>query len=296
MGGGARQRRDKNARDRRAALKRALVFSARGHYRDAEACLREALKAARNSAHVLATERCELWNELGMVCKYLGKFDSAERYYRLALRRADDLETGPRREQLLADLYHNLGGIEHSRRHFRRAERYARKGLQIRLRCVAAGDLTVASDRAALAAILDGLQRYGESKKLYNQALRTYCREYGPSHFEIAVILNNLGVLYAAIGRPKRAYLYYRSALEMKRREVGGSHPDVAVTMNNLATLQAAQGRPDLARIWFAKAIRLLDSSWGGAHPISRAVRRNQQIRGIRQSAYSREGARPHLV
>lgn len=175
-------------------------------------------------------DRPAVWNQLGMVCKYSGKFDAAERYYRLALRHARRCAKGPEREFFIATLYHNLGGVEHSRRRFSRGEKYARKGLRLRLDWAAPNSLAVASDRAALAAILDGLHRPDESEELYHRALRTYRREYGPRHPEIAVILNNLGALYAATARPKRAESHYLAALRMKRGLLGTSHPDVAVT------------------------------------------------------------------
>ena len=108
-----------------------------------------------------------------MVCKYLGKFHSAERYYRQALRCAGQLE-GQKRNHLIADLFHNLGGVEHSRGRFARGERYARKGLRLRLQFSAAGSPAVASDLAGLAAILYGLGKVDEAGKLYRRALSIY--------------------------------------------------------------------------------------------------------------------------
>jgi tetratricopeptide (TPR) repeat protein len=259
-----------------ALLKRALSYSSRGDYRRAEACLREALEFGKRHPGSFGIDRAALWNELGMVRKYLGKFDSAERYYRLALRCARQRPKTAEREFFLANLYHNLGGVEHSRRRFGIAEKYARKGLELRLKCTGSDSLAVASDRAALAAILDGRHRYGESKRCYFHALKVYRREYGASHPEIAVVLNNLGALYQATGRPKLAESYYRAALRMKRRELGASHPDIGVTMNNLAMLHRGQGRCELAESWFKRALQILNSSLGSSHPVTQELRNNQ--------------------
>jgi tetratricopeptide (TPR) repeat protein len=256
-------------------LERALDYSARGEYRRTEHCLRKALKSSEQCTGGFVTDYPALWNQLGMVCKYLGKLDSAERYYHLALRRARQCPKSAEREFFLANVYHNLGGVEHSRRRFSRGEKYARKALQLRRKCAVPSSLAVASDRAALAAILDGLHRYEESEGHYQQALRAYRREYGASHPEIAVILNNLGALYQATGLPKRAESHYRAALRMKRRELGAYHPDVAVTANNLAMLHRSQGRFQAARVWFKKALQILDASLGRSHPRARNVRKN---------------------
>jgi len=255
-------------------VKTALRGSARGDYRLAEQRLQQALKLARSSTTLSEVGRPALWNELGMVCKYLGKFDKAERYYRRALRYARRFSKTADREFFLADLYHNLGGLEHARQHFSRAETYARKGLQLRLGCAKPDSIAVAADRAALAAILDGLDKHAESERHYRAALRTYRREYGPDHLEIALILNNLGALCQATGRTRRAEFYCRSALEMKRRKLGDSHPDVAVTMNNLGMLYVGLGKSSLARVYLQQAVQILKATLGARHPSTRAVGR----------------------
>jgi tetratricopeptide (TPR) repeat protein len=261
-------------------LERALGHSSRGDYRLAERCLHKALESADRCAADFVVDRPALWNELGIVCKYLGKLDSAERYYRSALRYARQRPKTAEREFFLANLYHNLGGVEHSRRRFAMAEKYARKGLEIRLKCTPSNRLAVASDRAALAAILDGLHRHGESRKLYSQALKIYGREYGASHPEIAVILNNIGAMYHAKNHRRRAKFYYLMALQMKRRVCGENHPDIAVTMNNLALLYALQGVSRMATLWFRKALCILELTLGCSHPNSIVVRQNMQRLG----------------
>jgi tetratricopeptide (TPR) repeat protein len=253
----------------------AARHASHGLYREAEGCLRKALRlfAGRDATPTL--DDLLLWNELGMACKYSGKFGSAMRCYRLALRHAPRLLAGRERNFFLANLYHNLGGLEHSRRRFPRGERYARKSLELRRKVAGANSLAVAADKAALAAILDGQSKFAESEKLYRQALRTYCREYGTSHPEIAVILNNLGALYQATARCSRAKSSYRAALEMKRSELGVSHPDVAVTLNNLALCYQSRGDTKAARRCFRRAVRILVATLGNSHPNTRTVRSN---------------------
>src|SRR6266581_6901464 len=153
-----------------ALRKKAGRHSVRGNYGAAAACLRRALRGGASPG----PDRLMLWNERGMVCKYGGEFDMAERYYRLALRHARRCFTGKARDFFLANVRHNLGGLEHSRGRFSRAEKYARKSVELRLKAGAPDSLAVASDRAALAAILDGLHKFTESEKHYLLALRVY--------------------------------------------------------------------------------------------------------------------------
>jgi tetratricopeptide (TPR) repeat protein len=151
--------------------------------------------------------------------------------------------------------------------------------LELRLNCNASDTLAVASDRAALGAILHGLCKYAESERNYLRALRIYHHEYGARHQEIAVLLNNLAAVCHATGRPRRAEYYYLAALRMKGKLLGRSHPDLAVTMNNLALLFKSQGRIRAARALMEKALRILESTLGGWHPSTICVQQN--LRGL---------------
>ena len=63
---------------------------------------------------------CRVLNRMGMRHKYAGRFTAAERAYRGAMALALTRRTPD--AAVLADLYHNLGGLEHARRRFAAAE------------------------------------------------------------------------------------------------------------------------------------------------------------------------------
>jgi tetratricopeptide (TPR) repeat protein len=256
-------------------LERATHCSVFGKYCRAETLLLRALRLAGPIGPLSNCDQLCLWIELGMVYKYLGEFSKAAEFYRLASQHASSYLEGRQLDFFLANLYHNLGGLEHSRRRYRRGERYARKSLKLRRKVSGENSLGAASDMAGLAALLDGLGKFQESERLYRKALKIYRRNYGPSHRENAVILNNLAALYHATGRTMKAKAQYRVALEMKRRELGASHPDVGVTLNNLGILYTTQGKTRAALTCFQKALRILDQALGKAHPNTRAVRGN---------------------
>jgi len=248
-------------------------YASRGDYRGAETCLMAELRSAR----VPATDRIFLWNELGMVYKYLGKFHEARQLYRRALREARLCLKGAPREFFLANLYHNLGGLEHARRRFRCGERFARKGLQLRRRVMSGRSLAIAVDMAALAALLDGQKKFAEAERLYRRALPIYRREYGASHGETAILLTNLAAVSQATGRFQVARRYYRHALKMKRQKFGVSHPSVAVTLNNLGMLHRAQGDRRQAKRCIGAALRILLRFFGSRHFQYKTVNKNYQ-------------------
>ena len=254
---------------------RAIYCSAFGKYRKAESLLLTGLRLAGPLGTRPGRDHLFLWNELGMVYKYLGKFQKAEQCYRLALRHVRRSMEGGERDFFLANLYHNLGGLEHSRRRYQRGEKYAQKSLELRCKVSGVRSLGAALDMAALAAIIDGLGRFEESEALYHKALKIYRSEYGPSHRDNAVIMNNLAALGQATERPAEAEAQYGAALETKRRELGSSHPDVGITLNNLGMLYGSQRKTAAALECFQTAVRILNQSLGGPHPNTRAVRGN---------------------
>lgn len=267
-----RKHADGRATDPDLLTEAAACFSARGKYAAAEKRLLQTAKSLCRKGSSSRRERAVVWNALGIICKYLGKFRSAGRYYHQALRSVSHLT---RCDSLIADLYHNLGGLEHSRGRFTLALKYARKGLALRLQSELRDSPSVASDLIALAAILVGLKKYDESEKLYYRALRVYRSQFGAFQAEIAVVLNNLGALHQAAGRYQRAGLFYRAALSSKRRVLGDSHPDLVLTMNNLGTLYYAQDRVSNASFWIGRALCLARVALGRSHPVTRTLESN---------------------
>src|SRR6185295_7823516 len=123
-------------------------------------------------------ERCDgrdgvlvmaMLNRLGMIHKYQARFADARRVFTRALAIARTrLRAG---DVAFAVLFHNLGGLEHARGHFARAEVWARRGLALRARALGVEHRDVARDLAALAAILDGRRRHAEAELLHLRAL-----------------------------------------------------------------------------------------------------------------------------
>jgi len=254
--------------------RRAICESAHGNYHTAQQLFGAALRGlgprGPTRRHLL------LWNELGMVCKYLGKFDAAQGFYLRALRHAGRCFQGLDLDSFLADIYHNLGGLNHSRRRFARGAQFARKGIALR-RKSARGALPLASDLVALAANLDGLRRFRQSERLYRQALPAYRRYYGSVHPETSLILHNLAAVYQRTGCLRQAESLYRTALRIRRRKLGEHHPDTAFFLNNLGTLLLAQQDFHAASSCFREALEILQSSFGRRHYAAVVISRNLQ-------------------
>lgn len=241
-------------------------------YSEAEIDLREALALAerRLGANDLATAR--VLNQLGMLAKYTARFDEGHADYLRALAIAEATGDDP---LLIADLCHNLGGLEHAREDFAAGEPFARRAVEIRARILGPDDPAVAADRAALAALLDGQGRYEEAEALYVEAIAVWERMAGPPPIELAVSLNNLAAIDQARGRLEPAEPLYRRALALKERLLPPGHPDLAMTLNNLAVLCRKEGRLAEAAGLYARALDIFARALGPDHPKARTCRAN---------------------
>jgi tetratricopeptide (TPR) repeat protein len=233
--------------------------------------LRAAAEAASRDAGDSSLESAYACNRLGIASKFAGRFDEAEAAYARALPIAESaLEAEP---DLLASLLHNLGGLAHSRGLYAEAEPFARRGLALREeRC---NDRPgVAADQAALAAILEGQERWAESEELYRRALEIW--ECEGDDYEIAMTLNGLAAVVRFSGRPEEAEPLFRRALEMIEAERGPGHPESATVRNNLAMLLNATGRAAEALPLLEQATKDLNEMLGPDHPATRDVRANR--------------------
>ena len=233
-------------------------------YADAEQHLRQALQLARSALGEEDDDVVSALNSLGVLYKYTGRFDEAETLYGGAIA---VVEAGRRDEATLATLCHNLGGLEHARGAYARAEPPARRAVELRERALGPDHPSVAADVAALAAIVEARGGHAEAEAMYRRALAIFERVYGPEHYEIAVTLNNLAGIREAAGQPEEAEALYRRALSIKEALLGADHPDVAMTLNNLALLLASIGRGAEAALLYARALQTFAAHLERSHP-----------------------------
>ena len=145
-------------------------------YSEAEENLKRALALALESFGEASDEASNARNNLGILYKYTGKFDDAKILYETALA---NIEREYGREHIsTASLYHNLGGLEHARGDFAAGEEPARKAWEIRANALGSHHPDALADAVAYAGVLDGLERYDESEKIYRDVLVEYEKIY----------------------------------------------------------------------------------------------------------------------
>lgn len=246
-----------------ACLVTAAAWRAAGHYREARQFAQAALRRAPAPMWIAAAH-----NELGVIGKFAGHFDEAERHYHAARPLIRKLYGTESRE--MATYWHNIGGLDHARGRWKTGERAARRSVEIGRAVLPAGDLELHAHEVAYAALLDELGRHAESLPIYRRALAAY--RLADDRYEIASTLHSLAAAEHSSGAHANARAHYCEALAAFRHCVGNTHPDVGRALHNLATLELATGNMKRAKQLFTHAIKNLRGSLGAAHPTTRAA------------------------
>jgi tetratricopeptide (TPR) repeat protein len=236
-----------------------------GRYEDAARHLSRAigrLERKYGSDHVSLVAAID---QLAACHQHRARFVDAGMLYQRALSILD--ANGLRESLQAADVFHNLGSLEHAAGNWLRGEPFARLSVRMRTRLLGRTHPSVAAGLTALAALIDRQGRFEEAERLYRRALTILEREYGEHHHLVAVALNNLAAVRYARRAMEEAEALYRAARSIEMRQLGPDHPAVAFTTNNLAVLLSETGRGEEAASLFRDAIALFSRSLGPRHP-----------------------------
>jgi CHAT domain-containing protein len=89
----------------------------------------------------------------------------------------------------------------------------------------------------------------------------------GERHPDYALSLNNLALLYRAMGDYARAEALHRQALEIQKQALGERHPLYATSLHNLAALYQAMGDYARAEPLYRQALEIQKQALGERHP-----------------------------
>lgn len=252
----------------------AMLAAAAGHqslgaYAEGRKLAKDALRRAERHLGADSPLTAAAHNQLGVLGKFLGRFEEAERHYEIALP-VYRARFGPSSREVAA-LLHNVGGLAHARGRFAEGEPPAREAVEITRRLLPPSHPERLAHEVAHAAILDGLGRHDESIPIYRRALAAFTRHFGRDHYEVASTLQNLAAAEHSIGRLGPAERHYVEACELLARLRGEGDSDLALTRYNLAILHRDKGHPERATQLLRAAQYALRSTLGARHPTTRS-------------------------
>ena len=115
-----------------------------------------------------------------------------------------------------------------------------------------------ATARNNLAELLRVSNRLLEAEPLYQQALASDEKNFGPDHPSLANRLNNLALLYQAQGRYSEAEALLTRSLFILEKALGQDHPEVSTVLNNLGAFHFEQGNWAKAAGYYRQSTNLV--------------------------------------
>ena len=104
------------------------------------------------------------------------------------------------------------------------------------------------------------------AEHMYQRALAGFEKAWGPDHTETLHTVNNLGILYADLGKLEQAEQMYKRALAGKEKTWGPDHTSTLTAVDNLGRLYKSLDRLKEAEQMYQRALAGYEKAWGPDH------------------------------
>ena len=128
-------------------------------------------------------------------------------------------------------------------------------------------DIRYADTCDLLALDYTGQDKYPDAETFFLRALESYQRVKGPNDPKIAMVLNNLGALYALAGKADHSEPLYLRALAILEKYYGATSSELVVDLNALAEYYSDVQRPDDAFKYAKRSLDISAKTWGDDSP-----------------------------
>jgi tetratricopeptide (TPR) repeat protein len=116
---------------------------------------------------------------------------------------------------------------------------------------------------------------YPGARAAFERALKIDEASFGPDHPNVAIDVNNLGMVMKALGDLPGARAAYERALKIVEASFGPDHPNVAIDVNNLGSVLKALGDLPGARAAYERALKIFEKFLPPDHPNIKIVQEN---------------------
>jgi tetratricopeptide (TPR) repeat protein len=117
--------------------------------------------------------------------------------------------------------------------------------------------------------------RHRKKTEWNTKALALYLKQQGEDSPDVALLRNNLGTVWQALGEYDKAIKYYELALARGLKTFGEDHPKVALRRNNLGSAWDSLGEYDKAIEYYELALATFENLLGVDHPSTKEVANN---------------------
>lgn len=233
------------------------------NYQAAIEALIEASQLAQKNADWEACVRAN--NELGIVHKYLSKYEQAFEYLFEAQKIGEKHLS--QNNFHVSQTHDMLGCVYGDENRYEQSQDCFLKALTI-LQQTQKHPRELANTYNNMGWCLSEMGKYSESLQYHQSALdiRLSANEKYPN--EVAQSYNNMGACYIFIGDTNTALIYYQKALQIWLNAFGEKHPQTANAYNNIGWSYSQQADFKMAVQYYEKALKLRTDIFDKNHPL----------------------------
>jgi len=108
---------------------------------------------------------------------------------------------------------------------------------------------------------------YDQAEELDTKALELAEHNGDPKQVNVAVTLNNLGIVFKAKRQYLQAELLFKRALEINEKNYGSDSILITADLTNLAFLYKEQGQYEIAEPYFKRPLEIYERTFPHGHP-----------------------------
>ncbi|MEA2049003.1 MAG: CHAT domain-containing protein [Campylobacterota bacterium] len=191
-----------------------LLYIETGDLDKALGLMQKALKIRENIFGKEHADTAENYDALGKIYQNLKDFPKAEQYYLKAFSIREKVYG--EYNILTAQSYKSLGSFYRSEERYQKSIKYYLKALSVEYNPLRQKIYYSASDTSnQLASVYMLTKDYPQAEKYYRQALLIQEKKHGKNNSKFSSIYNNLGSVFLATGRHKKAYHYAKEAFNI---------------------------------------------------------------------------------
>jgi len=223
------------------------------------------LERLRENDSLNDSERNAVLTAVGSVLQVRGDHDRARETLAAAV---EISRRGGTDSESHVDSLLELAKAEYRLENYAGSERLAREALEVLDGITKATPDLRASALNQIAVALSDQGRLEESAMMLEQVIAVRRSLPGAeTDQDLAANWNNLGLVYADLGRLEQAETAYDASLKILERVFGPEHPYAAFLLHARAELHELQGDPVLARTDLQEALRIATNTLGEDHP-----------------------------
>lgn len=247
----------------------AVLMSERNRFAEAEELFAEVLELrlrnSQNNADIAIT-----MNNLGSCCKAQAKYDDAQKWLELALKRMRKEHP----ELLIAPLK-NLGEVLEHEKKYDAAEKAYKEAFAISKKLYGNTSLRAADLSNCLGFLYTKEGKLDQAKILLDDSLAIRSKLLGESDVSVAISLDSVATLLQKQGNYSDAEPLLKRALTIMEATYGVNHPETARIMNNIAVVYHLEGRHEEAVRLAKNSFDVTKGVFGISHPNTKIAHKN---------------------